>query len=541
MRKHKPLLLLLSLLSVTFVLVSGGIIDVSEISLWNLRPDDPYYDNQWNLRSVNVIPAWRYSKGENITIAVIDSGIVFGKDLDPARFVPGYDFVVQPGKEITTAENSIDPNGHGSHVASTIGQTINNKYGFAGISDAKLMPLRVFGRLERTRTARTFTIADAIYYAVKKKVDIINFSSEGEEISDISIEQAIRRANEEGIVVVMAAGNKSQGTVTFPRLTKYEVIEVGAYDEKGKRASYSNYGEKVDVYAPGGSLLVDTKSAENCQQTSLEQVKTIPSGISQVITRRLANSREEVVRTCSGTSSAAPHFSGAASLVKSLFKQKGLTSSEIVEHVILYSASCLEKTESQPTCMEKSLNIGEATELAHQLVSPETEQLDTLKKFIDSFLELGRELVKQGRYKEALNVFPDIEKLGFSSKILPFEDWNRLCFNAAINYGIEGKKDDIRRIMPACDKAVRNLESNKSNYYHSALDSRGIAKVIEGDFSGAIDDFDKVVSFYRNQNYMDPICLKYPQQDRKVWIEKLKKRINPFTIETLKILREQQC
>lgn len=552
MKKHKPLLLLLSLLGVglgatALVLVSRGIIDVSEISLWNLRPDDPFYDSQWNLKLVNVIPAWRYSKGENIIVAVIDSGIVFGKDLDPARFVPGYDFVAQPRKEIATAADSIDLNGHGSHVASTMGQTSNNKYGFAGISDAKLMPLRVFGRYERTRNARTSTIVDAINYAVEKKVDVINLSLEGiqEEITTdgSSIQQAIRRANEEGIVVVMAAGNKNRNTVTFPQLTKYEVIEVGAYDEKGKRASYSNYGEKVDIYAPGGSILVDAKNTDNCQQFSLEG-EMGSSGISQVITRRSANSREnrEVIKTCSGTSSAAPHFSGAASLVKSLFKQKGLTSSEIVEHVILYSASCLEKVENRLNCVEKSLDIGAATELAHQLVSPKpelSEQLDTLNKFIDDFLKLGRELVKQGRYKEALNVFSDIEKLDFASKPFAFNDWNILCFNAVLSYGIEGKKDDIRKIMPACDKAVEVLEPSKSHDYYDALDSRSIGKILLGENPDAISDIEKVIESDRNRD-IDESCT-VQLQDREIWLEKLRENENPLTKQMLKRLQIERC
>jgi serine protease len=90
-------------------------------------PNDPRYVEQWNLRSINVEEAWRTSKGNNITVAVIDTGVSKVKDLRDTEFVKGYDFV-------NDRELADDDNGHGTHVAGTIAQSTNNNFGVAGIA-----------------------------------------------------------------------------------------------------------------------------------------------------------------------------------------------------------------------------------------------------------------------------------------------------------------------------------------------------------------------------------------------------------------------
>ncbi|MGC1393199.1 MAG: S8 family serine peptidase, partial [Coleofasciculaceae cyanobacterium] len=102
-------------------------------------PNDPEYGKQWNLRSINIEPAWDETKGSGITVAVIDTGISPVPDLKETKFVKGYNFV-------DDKVEAYDDAGHGTHVAGTIAQSTNNNYGVAGIAyEASLMPLKVLG------------------------------------------------------------------------------------------------------------------------------------------------------------------------------------------------------------------------------------------------------------------------------------------------------------------------------------------------------------------------------------------------------------
>ncbi|MGB5768347.1 MAG: S8 family serine peptidase, partial [Crocosphaera sp.] len=100
-------------------------------------PNDPEYSKQWNLHNIHVERAWEETKGEGITVAVIDTGVSRVPDLRQTEFVPGYNFV-------SDRNDASDDNGHGTHVAGTIAQSTNNNYGVAGIAyQAKIMPLKV--------------------------------------------------------------------------------------------------------------------------------------------------------------------------------------------------------------------------------------------------------------------------------------------------------------------------------------------------------------------------------------------------------------
>jgi serine protease len=87
-----------------------------------LSSNDPDYSKQWNLRSINVEPAWDETKGAGVTVAVIDTGITTVPDLKDTKFVKGYDFV-------NDRVEANDDSGHGTHVAGTIAQSTNNGYG----------------------------------------------------------------------------------------------------------------------------------------------------------------------------------------------------------------------------------------------------------------------------------------------------------------------------------------------------------------------------------------------------------------------------
>ncbi|BAY47637.1 peptidase S8/S53 [Scytonema sp. HK-05] len=246
-------------------------------------PNDPYYSKQWNLHNINIEGAWTQTKGKDITVAVIDTGITRVRDLVETEFVPGYDFV-------NDRVEADDDNGHGTHVAGTIAQSTNNSYGVAGIAyEAKLMPLKVLSDYGGGTVA---DIAEAIKFAADNGADVINMSLGGGGESHL-MKDAIDYAHRKGVVIIAAAGNENQNSASYPARYPY-VIGVSALGPDGERAPYSNFGAGVDISAPGGSdagkILQETIDPEN-------------NGVGVFIGFQ-------------GTSMAAPHVAGVAALVK---------------------------------------------------------------------------------------------------------------------------------------------------------------------------------------------------------------------------------
>ena len=245
-------------------------------------PNDPEYRKQWNFRNINVEPAWDQTKGDGITIAVIDTGVSQVPDLKLTKFVAGYDFV-------NDREKTEDDNGHGTHVAGIIAQSTNNGYGVAGIAHlANIMPLKV---LSADGGGTVADIAEAIKFAADRGADVINLSLGGGGASQL-LEQAIAYAYNKGVVIVAAAGNENLNGASYP--ARYpKVIGVTATDLEDAKAPYGNYGAGVDLAAPGGT---DTNKI---LQNTID-----PS------------TGESVFVGFQGTSMAAPHVAGVAALIK---------------------------------------------------------------------------------------------------------------------------------------------------------------------------------------------------------------------------------
>ncbi len=264
-------------------------------------PNDPDYAKQWNFRSINIEKAWQDSKGEGVTVAVIDTGVSRVPDLQQTEFVEGYDFV-------NDRTNASDDNGHGTHVAGTIAQSTNNNYGVAGVAySAKIMPLKV---LSASGAGDIADIAEAIRFAADHDADIINMSLGGGGENKV-MKDAIDYAHNKGVVIIAAAGNSNQNAASYP--ARYpNVISVSALDATGLKAPYSNYGAGVDISAPGGS---------NEKGLILQET----------IDRQTGNA---TFKGLQGTSMAAPHVAGVAALIKAA----GVTDPEQITQILKQSS-----------------------------------------------------------------------------------------------------------------------------------------------------------------------------------------------------------
>jgi serine protease len=287
---------------------------------------------QWNFLAgagVNAPDAWQHlldlghPGGRGSVVAVLDTGVAyssrrrFRKSTDFSRgdFVPGYDFVDED-------RFPHDENGHGTHVASTIGESTHNDRGVTGLAyGAKIMPVRVLNARGEGESA---AITAGIRYAVRHGADVINLSFEfddtfrqftASEIPDVLA--AIRFAGRRGVVVVAAAGNFERPAISYPARAS-TVIAVGATTEHACRARYSNVGRGLDIVAPGGGP--DDPEDAACPKGLPEgrdiYQTTFPwAGLQSAPRSSSSYRRFGLPSGFIGTSMAAPHVSAAAALV----------------------------------------------------------------------------------------------------------------------------------------------------------------------------------------------------------------------------------
>ncbi|GGN57785.1 hypothetical protein GCM10010112_10950 [Actinoplanes lobatus] len=211
----------------------------------DVTPNDPYFTagRQPELGQLRVPTAWDTTTGEEVTVAVLDTGVTATGDL-AGKVLSGYDFYNRDS-------NASDDEGHGTIVSSLIAGTPNNGAGIAGVcAKCKILPVKV---LSSQGSGSYAQIAQGIIYAVKRGAKIINMSLGGSQSTAV-LQDAVAWANGQGVLVVAAAGNDGRNIKSYPAAYA-DVLAVGATDTRTggtARAEFSSYGSSwVDVSAPG--------------------------------------------------------------------------------------------------------------------------------------------------------------------------------------------------------------------------------------------------------------------------------------------------
>ncbi|HEY8465827.1 MAG TPA: S8 family serine peptidase [Solirubrobacterales bacterium] len=144
-----------------------------------------------------------------------------------------------------------DDNGHGTHVAGTIAANANNGTGVAGV--AFNSPLAICKGLNGQGSGTLVMIANCITWLADRDADVISMSLGGSAGSQ-ALQDAVRNASEAGSLLVAAAGNSGNSSLSYPAAYP-EVVSVAATDRNDNRASFSQFNADVEVAAPGVDIL----------------------------------------------------------------------------------------------------------------------------------------------------------------------------------------------------------------------------------------------------------------------------------------------
>ena len=308
----------------------------------NMVPNDAKYSQQWAHQNTEAESEWEINAGDSdVIIAVIDSGVDYiHEDLkdniwNDADGNPGKDFVdiitssyTDKGYVLFSDDDYSgidykpeDYHGHGMHVSGIAAAKGNNSLRVAGVCyDCKIMPVRAgFTISDNTYVYGLFEVdntASAIKYAADNGADVMNLSfGGGTSLKSKTVEEAIDDAYSKGVIIIASAGNEETEDKTYCYPAALDnVIAVGATAKDDTKASYSNYGDWVDVFAPGGDSTKDSGI-----------LSTVPtSGFLADSSGYSSSCQGDPI---AGTSMASPYVAGLAGLIISQYPD--YTQSEI--------------------------------------------------------------------------------------------------------------------------------------------------------------------------------------------------------------------
>lgn len=249
--------------------------------------NDPMFDKQWGLYNskhpdidISASAAWNYFTGKNIKIAILDTGV----DLDHIDLATNISSLSYD-TETNSSPSIVHDNDHGTHCAGIAAAKKDNGIHIAGVApDATIVSIS--NKLEMN-TCCELKLADGINWAYQNGVDIISNSWRTSE-EHLAIKEAIQNAfrygrHGKGCIIVFAAGNKGTDSIDFPARCNDTILAVGSIVKSGWRAIQSDYGEGLDLVAPGVGIY-----------------STLPN---------------DSAGPMSGTSMACPHVAGVAALI----------------------------------------------------------------------------------------------------------------------------------------------------------------------------------------------------------------------------------
>jgi len=239
--------------------------------------------------------------GSGTTAYIVDTGILSTHQQFSGRVLSGY-------TAISDGNGTSDCHGHGTHVAGTVG---GSTYGVA--KNVSLVPIRILGCDGSGASSNVIAGLDWILKNGKKPA-VVNISLGGE--ANASLDSAVENLFNNGYVMVVAAGNSNTDACSSSPARVSKAITVAATDSTDTRASYSNYGSCVDIFAPGSQInsswIGSNTATKVLNGTSMatphvvgvvaEMLQSTPTATPQTISTNLLNqASNNVVKNPSGS------------------------------------------------------------------------------------------------------------------------------------------------------------------------------------------------------------------------------------------------
>lgn len=250
-------------------------------------PNDPRFSQQWTMQVIQAVQAWDIHRGtrREVVIAIVDDAVkISHEDLEPNLWVNTGEI---PGNGIDddgngyiddvhgydVANNKADPNppasagnfnfSHGTHCAGIAMARSENSRGISSLGfDCKLMAVKA--KLSESQSIGIERTMEGIVYAVANRPDVISMSFGGSGNGNTT-QNLFNYAYELGIICIAAAGNDNVNLEFFPAASK-NVISVASTDSQDKKSGFSNFGEWIDISAPGSDIL-STVAGSNSSYT----------------------------------------------------------------------------------------------------------------------------------------------------------------------------------------------------------------------------------------------------------------------------------
>lgn len=247
------------------------ILDLNKIDIIDIIDNEPIVD--WGVDVIKAPHVWSKTKGEGVSVMVIDTGLDIHPDID-------YKFAMNL---VDRDYNFKDNNGHGTHVAGLIASKTTGVAPNVDLYIAKVLDDKGHGNMS--------SVMDGITLAINQKIDILCLSLGVKHRLPIGVQQRIIQAYEAGVTIVCAVGNEGATELEFPARME-QVIAVGGVDKNLEVTNFSNHAYEIDIVAPSVDILSTYTNGKYARM--------------------------------SGTSMASPLVAGGLALVKSYYRKKGV-------------------------------------------------------------------------------------------------------------------------------------------------------------------------------------------------------------------------
>lgn len=241
------------------------------VTLDAVAVNDPLYGYQYAPAMIGCEEAWESTLGDpSISIAVVDQGIQHDHPDLAETYEAGYDFVENDDDPYAVSANE----NHGTHVAGIATGGTDDGTGHAGISNCSLLSARA---LDDRGSGSVSDIADAIVWSTNQGASVINLSVGGDS-DTATLKNAVSYALSNGSLPIAAAGNDGRRSVSYPAAYE-ECLAVSALDSDGSAARYSNYGEEIELCAPGSAVLSSVNGDGYDQFSGTSMAAPVVSGV----------------------------------------------------------------------------------------------------------------------------------------------------------------------------------------------------------------------------------------------------------------------